>query len=158
MNPYDGYKGAQREAKSRAQHIREAQWLPSHPPGPCAICGDPEVPLEPHSQDYSLPCPWSPPAEYALCSLCHVHRLHARFRNPQPWEAHKARVRRGGYSSDLKIPEIAAELAAFRAALKRNEGNTLQVLRSRASTGDEWWEDLLTDQSQLADRAARPRP
>jgi hypothetical protein len=90
--------------------------------------------------------------------LCHVHRLHARFRNPQPWEAHKARVRRGGYSSDLKIPEIAAELAAFRAALKRNEGNTLQVLRSRASTGDEWWEDLLTDQSQLADRAARPRP
>jgi hypothetical protein len=121
MNPYNGYKGAEREAKSRAQHAREKQGLPSHPPGPCAICGDPDAPLEPHSEDYSKPYLWSPPAEYALCKMCHVHRLHARFRNPELWEAHKAHVRRGGYSSDLERSEVAAELAAFRAALKRNE-------------------------------------
>jgi len=158
MNPYNGYSGKEREAKSKAQHVREAQGLPSHPPGPCAICGDPNAPLEPHSEDYSQPYLWGPPAEYALCNLCHVHRLHARFSNAELWETHKAHVRRGGYSSDLKRPAIAAELAAFRTAFKRKECYNLQILRSRADTSDEWWEKLLTDPSQLTDSTARPRP
>jgi len=158
MNPYNGYTGAEREAKLKAQHAREEQGLPSRPPGPCAICDDQVAPLEAHSEDYSQPYLWGPPAEYALCKMCHVHRLHARFRNAELWEVHKAHVRRGGCSSDLKRPEIAAELVAFRAALKRNERYSLRILRPRTNTGDEWWERLLTDPVQLTDRTARPRP
>ena len=158
LGPYNGYDGKAREAKLKAQHIREAQGYPSHPPGPCAICGDPNASLEPHSEDYSEPYLWVPPAEYALCNLCHVHRLHRRFLNPELWEAHKAHVRRGGYSSDLKRPEIAAEFASFRAARKRNEPYNMQMLRPRSSSGDEWWERLSTDPLQLTNIAARPRP
>lgn len=158
MNPYNGYSGDERLAKLRAQHDREKQGLPRHPPGPCSICNDPNAPLEPHSEDYSKPYLWTPPAEYALCKMCHVHRLHARFRNPVLWEVYKAHVRRGGYSSDLKNPAVAAELAAFRAALQRKEYPRLRMLRPREFDGKEWWEKLSTDTQYLEDRATRLWP
>ncbi|HXF25558.1 MAG TPA: hypothetical protein VN602_13610 [Gemmatimonadaceae bacterium] len=66
MNPYNGYTGKEREAKLRAQHARVKRGFPAHPPGPCSICQDPTAPVEAHSEDYSLPYLWEPPAEYTV--------------------------------------------------------------------------------------------
>ena len=158
MNPYNGYSGREREAKLRALHVRRKQGLPVMDVGPCAICGDPSALVEPHSEDYSQPFRWDRPAEYPLCRTCHRDRLHKRFARPDMWEAHKAHVRRGGYSSDLKDPLVAAELQAYRAAFVRGERIVLRQLRPRASTADEWWERLSTDPATLTSPAARPRP
>ncbi len=136
LNSYNGFSGKEREAKLRAQHARERAGLPSHPPGPCAICSDPDATLEAHDEDYSQPYAWEPPAQYAVCHKCHS-RLHARFHNPALWEAHKAHVRRGGYASDLTRPEIEMELKDAR---RRNALSELKPLRTRTLTGDEWWE------------------
>ena len=140
MNSYNAFSGREREAKLRAQHARERLGFPCHPTGPCAICGDPDAKLEAHDEDYSQPYIWEPPAQYALCHMCHS-RLHARFHNPGLWEAHKAHVRRGGYSSDLMHPEIAIE---FKTARRRNALSALKSLRMRPLTGDEWWARLST--------------
>ncbi len=158
MNPYNGYSGKEREAKLRAHHARKRQGLPVVPPGPCDICRDPSAPTEPHSEDYSRPYLWDPPAEYPLCRTCHRQQLHKRFAKPDMWEAHKAHVRRGGYASDLEKPEIAAELKEYRAALQRGERISLRQLRPRPSTAAEWWEKLSTDPDTLTSPAARPRP
>src|ERR1700682_1100607 len=105
MNPYNGFSGKEREEKLCAQHARERKGLPSHPPGPCAICRDPDSPLQAHDENYSKPYVWEPPAQYALCTKCHS-RLHVRFNNPDLWNVYKAHVRRGGYGNDLARPEV----------------------------------------------------
>jgi hypothetical protein len=158
MNPYNGYSGKEREAKLRARHGRKKLGLPIVPAGPCDICGDPTAPVEAHSEDYSTPFLWDRPAEYPLCRTCHRDRLHKRFTKPDMWETHKAHVRRGGYSSDLKRPEVAAELKAFRAALARGERPALRQIRTRRLAGSEWWELLSVDPGTLTNPAARPRP
>ena len=158
MNPYNGYTGKEREAKLRAHHARVKRGFPVHPPGLCSICQDPSAPVEGHSEDYSLPYLWEPPAEYALCRLCHRDRLHKRFLKPDIWAAHKAHVRRGGYSSDVRRPEIVSELAAFRKAWRNGETVALRQLRPRVVPPDAWWERLTTDPSSLTSVAARPRP
>ncbi|HEY5264730.1 MAG TPA: hypothetical protein VIJ37_07025 [Steroidobacteraceae bacterium] len=126
--------------------------------GPCDICGDPSVPVEPHSEDYSQPYRWDRPAEYPLCRTCHRDRLHKRFAKPDMWEAHKAHVRRGGYASDLKDPDIAAEVKAYRVAFQRGERLVLRQLRPRRSTSGKWWEELSVDPAILTSPDARPRP
>jgi hypothetical protein len=143
VNSYNGFSGKEREAKLRAQHNRERMGLASHPPGPCAICGDPDAKLEAHDKNYSQPYAWEPPAQYALCHKCHS-RLHTRFHNPGLWEAHKAHVRRGGYSSDLARPEVNTE---FESARRRNDLSGLKPLRARRLTGEEWWQSLSTNPS-----------
>lgn len=158
MNPYNGYTGKEREAKLRAQHARVKRGFPAHPPGPCSICQDPTAPVEAHAEDYSLPYLWEPPAEYALCRLCHRDRLHKRFLKPDIWAAHKAHVRRGGYSSDVRRPEIVRELDAFRKAWRNGETLELRQLRPRIVPADAWWERLTTDPSSLTSAASRPRP
>ena len=158
MNPYNGYTGKEREAKLRASHARVKRGFPAHPPGPCSICADPSVPVEGHSEDYSLPYVWEPPAEYALCRTCHRDRLHKRFLKPDLWAAHKAHVRRGGYSSDVHKPEIVRELDAFRKAWRNGETIELRELRPRIMPADPWWERVTTDPNSLTSPAARPRP
>lgn len=158
MNPYNGYTGRERGAKLRAQHLREREGLATRPSGPCAICGDPGAPVENHSEDYSKPYMWAPPAEYALCGLCHRSRLHKRFTNPELWDTHKAHVRRGGYSSDLRSREIVAELNVFRAARRRGEAVELRQLRPRPTQSDDWWEKLSMDPITQTSPEARPRP
>lgn len=111
-----------------------------------------------HSENYSLPYLCDPPAEYALCRLCHRDRLQKRFLKPDIWAAHKAHVRRGGYSSDVHRPEIVEELEAFGKAWRSGETVELRPLRPRVVAADAWRERLTTDPSSLVSPAARPRP
>ena len=158
MGPYNGYQGRERDRKAAARRRRRADGLPAHPRGPCALCRDPTVPLEAHAEDYSLPYRWEPPAEYALCRTCHKNKLHKRFSNPSDWEAWKAHIRRGGRSSDLATPDIAAELKAYKAARAKGSTFVLRRLRPRVVTGAEWWQRIRMDTRSLTDRNARARP
>lgn len=81
--------------------------------------------------------------------MCHRDRPHKRFLKPDLWAAHKAHVRRGGYSSDLRMPEIVCELDSFRKAWRIGETIELQPLRPRVVPAEAWWERLTTDLSSL---------
>jgi len=158
-NWYNGYSPKERHAKGRAiaQLMRDGK-LPEAPPGPCALCGDPEATLELHSEDYSQPFLFEPPAAYALCYVCHRIKLHKRFFNRADWEAYKAHVRRGGYARDLKDPKVQAELKTLKRAMKNGERLELRTLRPVKSAAAAWWERLACDKSTLKAASARPRP
>lgn len=131
--------------------------------GPCDLCGDPDSKVEPHSEDYSKPYRWTPPAAYVLCPYCHRHQLHRRFGRPEYWTAFLAHVRRGGYASDLKNPTIRLEFETYRWALARGQTASLfprSLYRLRPYTkvaGAEWFASLTMDPKSLRDPAARPR-
>lgn len=125
--------------------------------GPCQLCGNPDCPVEPHSEDYSEPYLWDNPAEYALCKTCHS-RLHKRFKSPNGWAAYKAHLRRGGYGSDLKPGATAREVSNLAKALEAGRPFPLPPLpREKKLTGAKWWEHLSVDVRTLMDPAARPR-
>lgn len=127
--------------------------------GPCQLCGDPDVPVEYHDEDYSKPYLWAPPAMYALCRHCHRDKLHKRFSRPTAWTAFIAHVRRGGYARDMKDAEIKRELAAYQAAHERGESLALRPLRPHAQVADEeWFAKLRMAPESLIDPSARPRP
>jgi len=157
--PYNGYSEKERNGKGRerARLLREGI-IPARP-ADCMLCGDPNVPVEGHSEDYSVPYRWEPPALYWLCVHCHRHKLHRRFLSPESWEAHLAHVRRGGYARELKDRAIADEIAAFKRARKAGNTMTLRTLRARKGLGDiEWWDKLTMEKASLEDPLARPRP
>lgn len=157
MGWYNGYSPAEREAKLRemARLRRRGEYTPLE--GPCSLCADPHAPIEPHTEDYSQPYLWSPPAEFPLCRACHRTHIHKRFSNPLRWEAFKAHVS-GGYARDLKAPEVQREFKAFLHAAARGETIALRCLRDRALDGAEWWELLTCDPAALTSVSARPRP
>jgi len=164
-NPYNGYSPRQREAKYRElKRLWRTAGGPSYE-GPCMLCGDPHVATEPHSEDYSRPYRWKPPAMYWLCRYCHRARLHKRFANPARWEAFKAHIRRGGFASDLKQSSIKKEVERYQAVIASNDSTSphsstaLRALRPRATHAvGEWWEALSTDARTLTDCSAMPRP
>jgi len=126
--------------------------------GPCQLCGDPDSPFEPHTEDYSEPYLWENPAEYAVCKRCHG-RLHKRFKAPHAWMAYKMHVRRGGYGSDLKTDAVGTQVKQLARALAAGDPSPLPPFpRNRVSTGREWWEMLSVDARMLTDPDARPRP
>lgn len=126
--------------------------------GPCALCCDPNAPVEYHSEDYSKPYRWTPPATYPICLSCHRSKLHTRFRWPQLWFAFLAHVRRGGYARDLHDPAIKREFATYRALVARGEKAILRQLRPyKKIPGSEWFANLRMDESSKEDPAARPR-
>lgn len=157
--PYNGYTEKERRAKGEARaELLLSGVIPVHP-SDCMLCGDPEVPVEGHSEDYSKPYLWQTPALYWLCRHCHRDKLHKRFSNPGLWKAYLAHIRRGGYARELRDPAIAREFAQFRAALKRGEAVSLRPIRSRPGLAvTEWWDRLTMDCTSLTDPAARPRP
>lgn len=155
---YNGYSPKERDVKWKAlkQSIARGEVQPAS--GPCALCGDPDVPVEYHSEDYATEFRWTPPAMYALCFHCHRIKLHKRFGQPSSWRAFLAHVRRGGYARDLKDPTIKKEVQACAAALERGEAPALRPLRPYAKTaGEEWFSNLRMDPQSLADPSARPR-
>jgi hypothetical protein len=154
---YNGYPEKQREAKYKVLQQLLRGGILTPPPGPCMLCGDPEILLEPHSEDYSDPFLWDPPAMYWLCRNCHRSKLHGRFRNPGLWTAFLAHVRRGGYAREWNEPSRQKEIRQFRAALKKGDVETLPMIRSR-NVLDDWWERLSTDPRALTSEWARPRP
>jgi hypothetical protein len=145
MDWYNGFSPAQRNANGRALNNAIKAGTVPPPTGPCALCGDPKAVLEYHSEDYSKPYAWTPPAAYALCRHCHRNKLHKRFDNPKVWEAFKAHVRRGGYASELVTdPDIKREFVAY----LRGELPTLRTIRPyNGVVGHEWWERLTTTRS-----------
>jgi hypothetical protein len=157
---YNGYSWKERyngKYKEMQRLIASGELPPAS--GPCAICGDAEVEVEYHDEDYSLPYRWVEPATYALCQYCHVYKLHQRFARPIAWQAFLAHVRRGGYARDLKDPSIKKEVDKYRAAIKRGESPVLRQLRPYARViGEEWFANLRMDEASLKDPGARPRP
>lgn len=130
----------------------------SHPyyRGPCQMCGDPNVPVEPHDEDYSTPYLWEQPAMYAVCKRCH-RQLHRRFEKPIAWKAYKLHLKRGGWSSDLNDSKIIAQLKSAEQALALGQPAALPSLRP-SPAGPPWWDNLTTDPASLTAAAVRPRP
>lgn len=142
MNCYNGFT-----AKERARFLDPGvtkTTVPAH--GPCAICLDPRAPVVYHSEDYSWPPTWVPPATHAVCKSCH-NRIHARFSRPWRWEAYKAHVRRGGYGSEVGTrsgsPKLCRELTTLQEALAKGRPvPEMRTLRERPESSHEWWEHL----------------
>jgi hypothetical protein len=62
----------------------------------------------------------------------------------------------GGYTSDLKEPEIKNELKAYRIAIERGETFILAQLRPYSSNFDsEWFANLRMDKESLTNPTAR---
>ena len=167
-NPYNGYSWKERDDKFKEMNKRIASDTSdtsdtsdklSPASGPCALCGDPKAAVEYHDEDYSVPYSWSEPAAYAVCRYCHIFQLHMRFTRPVSWQAFLAHVRRGGYASDLKDPEIKNEVEAARFAIRNGSQAVLRELRPYNRTvGEEWFARLRLDSESLTDEKARLRP
>lgn len=156
---YNGYAWAERNAKLNELKRRIARGEQPPATGPCALCNDPEVPVEYHDEDYSLPYLWGPPALFALCRNCHRDKLHKRFARPFAWQAFLAHVRRGGYARDLKDPQCRREVLEHQLALEHGDPLALEPLRPyRAVAGEEWFARLSLDPTTLSSKRARPRP
>jgi len=156
---YNGYTWKEREAKLKAlkNRISKGDHLLPHPP--CDLCGDPNVFVEYHDEDYSQPYIWGPPAVFVLCRSCHRDKIHKRFLRPSTWFAFLAHVRRGGYSSDLKNPAIKKEVLNYQAAIDRGEQASLMLLRPyKKEIFKEWFAVLSVDLKTLTSSSARPRP
>ncbi len=156
---YNGYSWNERNVKLKElmSKIKRGELGPAN--GPCALCGDPDVPVEYHDEDYSKPYLWGSPALLALCRNCHRDKLHKRFSRPMAWKAFIAHIRRGGYARDLKDPVVKKEVTAYKAAIERGETSSLRQLRPYLRVvGEEWFANLRMDIESLADPVARPRP
>jgi hypothetical protein len=155
MEYYNGYSPRERDQKLRAMYRQFPNRSHPYYQGPCDLYGDPDSPVEPHTEDYSMPYLWERPAEYAVCKTCH-RRIHSRFRSPRSWEAYKRHVRRGGYGADLKYSGRANEVTRLARALEHGESVDLETLR-QAPTSGSWWEALNCDPKTLTGPASRPR-
>ena len=156
---YNGYSSKERDVKFKAlkRHVAQGELLAAA--GPCALCGDPDVPVEYHDEDYGEPFIWGAPALLSLCRHCHRDKLHKRFWRQSAWGAYVAHIRRSGYARDLKDPAIKKELAQCRAALERGGSFSLLSLRPyNGVIGQEWFANLRMDSASLSDPTARPRP
>jgi hypothetical protein len=156
---YNGYSDKERAASMAPMNraLRNGDIDPAT--NGCMLCGDASARLELHSEDYSKPYRWCPPAAYWLCRHCHRNKLHKRFASPDLWIAFLAHVRRGGYAADLKDRVTKRELDDFRAAVRAgNKPPALPILRTgRTFAEHEWWEQLTLDNASLRDPTARPR-
>jgi hypothetical protein len=155
MEWYNGYSPQERNKILRKLHKQFPNRSHPYYTGPCHMCGDPNTPVAPHTEDYSEPFIWDQPAEYAVCNICHS-RIHRRFKSPFIWEAYKLHLRRGGYGSDLKSPHVARLVSKLAMALEVGDGFPLETLRSSPPT-DIWWESLTTDPGSLTAAWARKR-
>ncbi len=156
---YNGYGPKERDAKYDVLIAAIAKAEVPAASGPCQLCGDPNAKVAYHSEDYSEPFRWLPPAMFALCRHCHLAKLHKRFSQPESWGAFLAHVRRGGYAADLRDPSIHKEVDLYKAALRAGRQATLGALRPyRTREGGEWFASLRMDDASKRDRSARPRP
>lgn len=138
-NSYNGYTPQQRDKKFKQLKALIASGTIPTASGRCDLCSDPDSPVEYHDEDYGEPFVWTPPALYCLCLHCHRIKLHQRFARPDAWHTFVAHVRRGGYASDLKNPEIKRELKKYRMLSKRNEKSSLVQLREYRYLGEREW-------------------
>lgn len=155
---YNGFSWKEREAKFKVLKRKIASGEMPLASGCCAICGDPEAPLEYHDEDYGQPYLWTEPAVFVLCRNCHRDKLHKRFNRPAAWKAFLAHVRRGGYARDLKDAAIRRDVERCRLAIEQHMPYYLSPLRQYARVaGEEWFAKLRMDTASLTDPGARPR-
>ena len=147
MQSSNGYSTQQRSKSLRAFGPEQRAGLS----GPCAICADPEAPGW-HSEDYSEPFLFAPPAGYPMCNACH-QRLHNRFQHSaSEWSIFLCHVQSGGYGREF--------VGRFPLAI-RNEPvpvAPLPQIRPRVLPVEAWWETLTLDPQSLEAPWARPRP
>lgn len=138
-NPYNGFTPQQRDKKFKK--LKELIASGVFPPasGRCELCSDPGSPVEYHDEDYGEPYVWTQPALFRLCLHCHRVKLHQRFARPLVWATFVAHVRRGGYASDLKNPEIKRELQNFRRMNESGQNCLLVRLREYRYEGTQEW-------------------
>lgn len=155
---YNGYDWKQREAILKAYRQGAAGPGFTFVGKPCGLCGDPERPgSEWHSEDYSEPFLFEPPATYPVCKACHG-RLHKRFNRPaSEWEFFCRHLEAGGYGREFTSNFTAAQRAAMTAALERGEPVELARVRDPATTSA-WWRELTLDPESLHAAWSRPRP
>ena len=157
-NPYNGYTWKQREAiipaHKRLEQIGDLEplaYLLSK--GPCEVCGDPgetEPPKQSHSEDYSPPYRFSPPATFIVCAVCHL-RLHKRFPDksgkPSDWRLFLAHLRSGGYGREFTSWYSLEKRRAWQAQIEAGDFVSLPSPRQRKLTGEEWWQTGATLQT-----------
>lgn len=157
-NWYNGYSPSERDKKFKELKKLIADGVLPPASGPCALCGDPDIPVEYHSEDYGEPYLWEPPAMYCLCRSCHRYKLHRRFWQQSLWLSFIAHVRRGGYSRDLKSPDIKHEVNCYRFAKVNGKKFNLKILRPyRHVVGEEWFANLTLEPSSLTSPSSRFR-
>ncbi len=93
MNDYNGFSAARR---NEAAAWLRAQWRTGALPKPakCEACGQDQVAVDGHAEDYSKP--FGPHIQaFHLCFICHL-MLHCRHGNGAPaWERYRGLVRLG---------------------------------------------------------------
>jgi len=161
--PYNGYSWKQRTAISAARHLTEASADSSilaylNSGKPCELCSDPNQPPSGwHSEDYSLPYLWAPPATFIVCNACHG-RLHKRFNQPWDWRLYLLHLRAGGYGYEFTQRNSLKQRRAWMETLAAGGEVKLPAIRERPLTGQEWWQGLTLDPESLDAPWARPRP
>jgi len=169
-SPYNGYTWKQREAilheekrLRQKENLEPLAYLLSK--GNCEVCGDPGDPKEPHTQwhseDYSPPYLFCPPASFIVCATCHS-RLHKRFPDtsgkPSDWLLFLAHLRSGGFGREFTSLYPLEKRRAWQTQIEAGDSVTLPSQRQRQLTGEEWWQTLTLDPESLIAVWARPRP
>ena len=155
---YNGYDWAQRAKILRAIKRGEAGPGFGTAARPCGMCGDSDRPPNNwHSEDYSEPFLFAPPATFPLCNACHG-RLHKRFANPNAeWELFCRHIEAGGYGREFTRMDSPASRRKMCAAIEEGQPVACQPIRERlAYTLD--CRDLTLDPESLYAPWARPRP
>lgn len=167
--PYNGYTWKQREAILHEEkrlrqkgNLGPLAYLRSM--GPCEVCGDPGDPKPPtqsHSEDYSPPYRFSPPASFIVCATCHS-RLHKRFPDstgkPSDWLLFLAHLRSGGYGREFTKLYSLKKRRELQPKIEAGISVTLTSSHPRQLTGEEWWQTLTLDPESLIAAWARPSP
>ena len=126
---------------------------------PCDMCGDTECPPDSwHSEDYSEPYRFDPPATYLVCRVCHL-RIHKRFSEPREnWLLYLAHLRSGGWGREFTKLNSLDQRRTWAHDLSTGRGVAIPMIRQKSLTGLEWWEQLTLDVESLIAAWARPRP
>lgn len=158
MNGYNGYTARERDRKYQEFKRLRALGQARSQAGPCELCLNPGVAVEPHSEDYSIPYLWLPPAEYMICRSCH-DALHKRFSKPGNWTNFKDHIRRGGYAAEFATLPVVKQRALATVAREQGELVEWPAWPGRISrSGFDWWEHLTMAPDSITAAWARPRP
>ncbi len=93
-----------------------------------------------------------------LCNACHL-RVHRRFSEPkEDWYLFLLHLKAGGYAAEFVKLYPLAQRKKWRSDLADGREVRLPLIRERALTGEEWWENLSLDPESLVAAWSRPRP